>query len=98
MADPIPDDIAAAFADAVLAYDAWLIGGGVTRKIDFHGKWFSIETVCDLAGFEDKLPDMVFEKLRSFIHDVPDKELIVRIEASPSYASGAWCLKKLTLR
>ena len=61
--------------------------GGVSGEIEIGRKSFSIESVCDLvAGYEDKLPQLVFEKLRSFMHNRPDDELIARIEANPSYA------------
>ena len=52
--------------------------------------------VCELvAHYDDALPEQVFNKLRSFMHDIPHGRLIAALEAQRTYAVGAFCLRKM---
>jgi hypothetical protein len=97
--DPIPKDLADAFADAVLAYDNWHPKHeGRQIPIDGRGS-FPIEVVCDLVSqFADQLPEPVFCKLRSYMHDMPDGELIAEVESRPTYSVGGTCLRRMIER
>ena len=53
-------------------------------------------TVCGFVDqFTDRLPDRVFLKLRSYMHDHPHGNLITDLEADKSYATGARCLRRM---
>jgi hypothetical protein len=96
--DPIPKDLADAFADAVLAYDNWhpQFEG---RQIPIAGQFYRIEQVSDLVSkFTDPLPDHVFRRLRSYMHHMPGGELIAELEACPTYRVGGTCLRRMIER
>ena len=96
-ADPIPRDLAEAFDNAVELYDIWRWGPSQPeRKVSCNGQDFSMTAVCGLVDqFTDRLPDRVFLKLRSYMHDYPHGKLIADLEADQSYATGARCLRRM---
>ena len=94
---PIPNDLADAFAEAV--NDNWH-PKHEGRQIQIADRgFFSIDIVCDLVSqFADQLPERVFCKLRSYMHDMPDGDLIAEIESRPTYGVGGTCLRRMIER
>jgi hypothetical protein len=97
-ATAIPPDLAEAFAESVLAYDDW--GPGQPElEIRIERSFFSITQICGLVErFTDQLPEHVFSKLRSYMHDIPDSDLIVDLAVNCSYATAARCLRRMIFR
>ena len=95
-ADPIPKELADAFAHAVLAFELWH-PEHEGQQISIPGRdYHSIDAVCGLVDkFTDPLPEHVLEKLRSYMHDQPHGDLIAELLKRPTYATGAVCLRKL---
>jgi hypothetical protein len=98
--EPIPPDLAKAFADAVFAFGVWSPdqNGRVIpiRRRGFH----SINSVCDfVARSTDPLPKRVHQKLLSYMKGHPDDDrLRAELDADCSYATAARCLRKLMQR
>ena len=91
-------DFAEAFADAVLVYEIWS-PEYPGREIRIGPRNYSIIEVCGFVDqFTDRLPERVFLKLRSYIHDHPDGLLWPDLAADPSYATAARCLRKMIER
>ena len=81
---PISLELRAAFAKAVLAYEAWGLGGS-ERKVRVGLEFLSIGAVCGLVDqFSDEMQEHVFLKLRSFMHEHPHGELIARLAVLPT--------------
>jgi hypothetical protein len=96
--ESIPPDLAEAFAESVLAYDHWS-PGQPDREIRIERSFFSITLICRLVEkFADQLPEQVFSKLRSYMHDIPDSDLIVELAVNCSYATAAQCLRRMIFR
>jgi hypothetical protein len=99
MAEPVPKDLAEAFDQAVLAYEVWhpTLGG---REILIAGRSYPIDVVCDAVSkfTGDALPEHVFEKLRSYMHDQPHGDLIAELRKSPTYGVGGTCLRRMMER
>jgi hypothetical protein len=94
----IPPDLAEAFAESVLAYNDWS-PGQPEREIRIERSFFSITLICGLVEqFTDQLPEHVFSKLRSYMQDIPDSDLIVELAVNCSYATGARCLRRMIFR
>lgn len=97
--DPISPSLSEAFADAVLAFEAWEVGGTERKVTVGSSNYISIEAVCDFVDkFTDEMPPHVFSKLRSFLHEQPHGALIATLEADHSYSAGARCLRDLVKR
>jgi sorbitol-specific phosphotransferase system component IIA len=98
VAEPIPKDLAEAFAEAVLAYENWH-PQSEGRQIPIAGQFFRIETVGDLVSkFTDPLPEHVFMQLRSYMHDHPHGDLITELERRPTYDVAGTCLRRMMER
>jgi hypothetical protein len=100
MAERIPKDLAKAFDQAVLAYEVWH-PSHEGREILIAGRgYFPIDVVCDAVSkfTEDTLPEHVFEKLRSYMHDQPHGDLIAELRESPTYGVGGTCLRRMMER
>ena len=96
--ETIPPDLAEAFAELVLAYNDWS-PGQPEREIRIERSFFSITLICGLVErFIDQLPEDVFSKLRSYMHDIPDGDLIVELAVNCSYATAARCLRRMIFR
>jgi hypothetical protein len=97
--EPIPPDLAKAFADAVFAFGVWSPEqNGRVIPIRRRG-FYSISSVCDFVSrFTVPLPQRVFKKLRSYMNDAPDGELIAKLEADKSYSTAAQCLREMIER
>ena len=95
-ADPIPKELAEAFAHAVLAFELWH-AEHEGQQISIPGRGYhSIDAVCGLVDkFTDPLPEHVLERLRSYMHDQPRGDLITELLKRLTYATGAVCLRKL---
>jgi hypothetical protein len=95
-ADPIPKELAEAFAHAVLGFELWH-PQHEGQQISISGRGYhSIDAVCGLVDkFTDPLPKHVLEKLRSYMHDQPHGDLIAELLKCPTYATGAVCLRRL---
>jgi hypothetical protein len=97
-ADPIPPDFAEGFAYAVLVYEIWT-PEEPGRLIEIGSRSYSIVDVCGLVDqFTDRLPERVYLKLRSHMHDCPDGKLKADLAANPSYATGVRCLLSMIER
>jgi hypothetical protein len=97
-ADPIPPDFAEAFAYAVLVYEIWT-PEEPGRLIQIGSRSYSIVEVCRFVDqFTDRLPERVYLKLRSYMHDVPDGKLKADLAADPSYATAVRCLRGMIER
>jgi hypothetical protein len=93
-----PPDLAKAFAESVVAYNDWS-PGQPEREIRIERSFFSITLICGLVEqFTDQLPEHVFSKLRSCMHDIPDGDLIVELAVNCSYATAARCLRRMIFR
>jgi hypothetical protein len=69
------------------------------REIRIGPRYYSIIEVCGIVDqFTDRLPERVFLKLRSYVHDYPDDILWADLAADPSYATAARCLRKMIER
>jgi hypothetical protein len=89
----IPPDLAAAFFDAVRQYHFGPLPP-CSRPSKLEAKTlFSIGSACERVSiFSDRLPDETFNAL--YLVSVP-KQLRKKLEADPTYATGAYCLLKL---
>ena len=97
-AEPIPPDFAEAFAYAVLVYEIWS-PEEPGRLIDIGSQSYSIIEVCGFVDqFTDRLPERVYLKLRSHMHDYPDGKLKADLAADPSYATAVRCLRGMIER
>jgi hypothetical protein len=97
MADPIPKDLAEAFDRAVLAYEHWHPAHEGQEILIAGRGYHQIKVVCDLVSqfTDDPLPDRVFEKLWSYMHDQPHGDLKAELQKSPTYGVGATCLHRM---
>jgi hypothetical protein len=96
--DPIPPDFAEAFAYAVLVYEIWT-PEEPGRLIEIGSRSYSIVEVCRFVDqFTDRLPERVYLKLRSYLHDYPDGKLKADLAADPSYATAVRCLRGMIER
>ena len=97
-AEPIPPDFAEAFAYAVLVYEIWT-PQEPGRLIEIGSQSYSIVEVCRFVDqFTDRLPERVYLKLRSYMHDYPDGKLKAGLAADPSYATAVRCLRGMMER
>ena len=97
-ADPISPDFAEAFAYAVLVYEIWT-PEEPGRLIEIGSQSYSIVEVCGFVDqFTDRLPERVYLKLRSYMHDYPDAKLKADLAADPSYATAVRCLRGMIER
>ncbi len=97
-AEPIPPDFAEAFAYAVLVYEIWT-PEEPGRLIQIGSRYYSIIEVCRFVDqFTDRLPERVYLKLRSYMHDHPDGKLKADLAADPSYATAVRCLRGMMER
>jgi hypothetical protein len=97
-AEPIPPDLAEAFAYAVLVYEIWT-PEEPGRLIEIGSQSHSIVEVCGFVDqFTDRLPERVYLKLRSYMHDYPDGKLKADLAADPSYAAAVRCLRGMMER
>jgi len=89
----IPPDLAAAFFDAVRQYLLWAFAAPQpTIKVGGQ-EIISIGSACERVSiFSDRLPDETFNAL--YLVSV-QKQLRKKLEADPTYATGAYCLLKL---
>lgn len=94
----IPEDLANAFADAVLAYEHWH-PQTETPHVQITGRGFLAIDVADLVSrFTDPLPEHVFMHLRSYMRDHPHGDLIAELERRPTYDAGGFCLRRMIER
>ena len=97
-AEPIPPDFAEAFAYAVLVYEIWS-PEEPGRLIQIGSRYYSIVEVCRFVDqFTDRLPERVYLKLRSYMHDYPDGKLKADLATNPSYATAVRCLRGMMER
>ena len=97
-AEPIPSDFAEAFAYAVLVYEIWT-PEEPGRLIRIGSRYYSIIEVCRFVDqFTDRLPERVYLKLRSYMHDYPDGKLKADLAADTSYATAVRCLRGMMER
>jgi hypothetical protein len=97
-AEPIPPDFAEAFAYAVLVYEIWT-PQEPGRLIEIGSQSYSVIEVCGFVDqFTDRLPERVYLKLRSYMHDYPDGKLKADLAANPSYATAVRCLRGMIER
>jgi hypothetical protein len=98
-AKPLPLELIKAFSKAVLSYNDWN-PGKAEREIKMRaGKSYSISSICGLVeGYTDLLPDRDFDQLYSYMHDDMHIDLKAVLIASPSYATGALCLRTMIER
>jgi hypothetical protein len=97
-AEPIPPDFAEAFAYAVLVYEIWT-PEQPGRLVQIGSRYYSIVEVCRFVDqFTDRLPERVYLKLRSYMHDYPDGKLKADLAADPSYATAVRCLRAMMER
>jgi len=95
-AEPIPPDIAEAFAYVVLVYEIWT-PEEPGRLIEIGPRSYSIVEVCGLVDqFTDRLPERVYLKLRSYMRDDADGK--ADLAADPSYATAVRCLRGMIER
>ena len=89
----IPPDLAAAFFDAVRQYLLWAFSAPQpTIKVGSQ-EVVSIGSACERVSiFSDRLPDKTFNAL--YLISV-QKQLRKKLEADPTYATGAYCLLRL---
>jgi len=96
--EPIPPDFAEAFAYAVLVYEIWT-PEEPARLIQIGPRYYSIVEVCRFVDqFTDRLPERVYLKLRSYMHDDPDGKFKADLAADPSYATAVRCLRGMMER
>jgi hypothetical protein len=97
-AEPIPSDFVEAFAYAVLVYEIWT-PEEPGRLIQIGPRYYSILEVCGFVDqFTVRLPERVYLKLRSYMHDHPDVKLKADLAADPSYATAVRCLRGMIER
>jgi hypothetical protein len=86
-----------AFDEAVRRYHnkEWSPGRPDFPAVNIDGKHLTIRAVCGLVtGFNDKLPDDVFDILIDCMH-YEHRELKEELGSHPLYGIGAQCLLKL---
>ena len=90
--DPIPDYLAQAFAEAVVAFWwYWTPSNPDQPLVDVRGELRSITDVCALVDkFRDRLPDEAFNRLWYTMRPTHLKETFYR---EPTYAVGALSLR-----
>jgi hypothetical protein len=93
--DPTPDNLRAAFRSAVWFYSDWM-PSLPEPEVRFGHELHTMSAVCGLLdGFNDQLPDDVFEKLMNYMHDIRYTLLRQKIVADQSYRAGARCFLRL---
>jgi hypothetical protein len=93
--EPIPPDDAEAFANAVLRYFEWS-PGEPECEVTIGRTRYPMTAVCGFVDkFTDQLPANVLNMLRSYMYDHPHGELITKLGADPTYATGARCLRRM---
>jgi len=94
-AQQIPADLSEAFRDSVgLFYEWW--PGDPEPRVTLGQKLVPISAVCDLVGkFTDGLPEDVFGRLYRDAMDTTRWDLKQELAASRTYATAAYCLRKL---
>jgi hypothetical protein len=96
--EAILPDLAEAFANAVLAFGNWS-RAHEGRLIGLRGKFYPVISICGFVDqYSDQLPEHVFRQLRSYMHDIPDGELIAELHKDNSYSNAARCLRKMIER
>jgi hypothetical protein len=93
--DPIPDNLSATFRSAVWLYSDWM-PSLPEPEVRFGTELHTMSAVCGLLdGFEDRMPDDVFEKLMTYMRDIRYTLLRQKIAAEQSYTAGARCFLRL---
>ena len=93
--DQLPDDLRAALRSAVWLYSDWM-PSLPEPEVSFGHQFHTMSAVCGLLdGFNDRLPDDVFEKLMSYMRDIRYTLLRQKIVAERSYTAGARCFLRL---
>jgi hypothetical protein len=95
-ADPIPDYLAQAFAEAVEAFLLdWTPSNPHQPLVNVRSAMRPIIEVCNLVDqFQDRLPDQTLGLLRQGMH-VQHARMIEILSEDPTYAFGARCLREL---
>ena len=90
----IPPDLAAAFFYAVREYMHGAFAGPQPTIQVGTQNVLSIGSACERVSiFSDRLPDETFNALHLLAS--AQKQLRKKLEADPTYATGAYCLLKL---
>jgi|SRR5271155_5748839 len=92
--DPIPRYLSNAFREVLGHFESWSPSAPeITVRI--NGRHHSMSEVCALMDtFRDELPQVVFDKLWSYIH-LEHVRLREKVGADPTYEMGGYCLLKL---
>jgi hypothetical protein len=92
-------DLSAAFNEATFDYMDWS-PGHERRQYLIEQKYLPIDELCKrVEKFAGTLPQHVLDQLRSYMMaDSSKYELLDRLRADPSYATGARCLREMIER
>jgi hypothetical protein len=94
-AQPIPADLAEAFRDSVGLFLEWW-PGDPEPNVTLGQGLLSISAICNLMGiYTDQLPEDVFVRLHRDAMDKTRWDLKQELAASRTYATAAYCLRKL---
>jgi len=96
MVESIPKHLAEAFDQAVLAYERWH-PTNEGQLILIASRYCTISEVCDSVSqfVDDPLPEHVFKRLCSYVHDQPHGAQKAKLLESPTYGVGAICLREI---
>jgi hypothetical protein len=95
MSGPIPDDLRAAFRNAVWSYADW---NPVLAEpeVPFHDRHYALSAMCGLVDdFHDRLAEDIFDRLMSYLREIRYTPLRQRLVAEHSYAAAGQCFLRL---
>jgi hypothetical protein len=98
-ADPTTDDLHQAFREAfhnaVWSYADWTPELG-EPEVRLGDRGYALSEVCGLMnGFEERLPEDIFDRLMSYLREIRYTLLRQKLVAEPSYAAAGYCFLRL---
>jgi hypothetical protein len=92
---PIPDDLRAAFRQAVWSYADWN-PALVEPEVTVANRHYALSAVCGLVDdFHDRLAEDIFDRLMSYLREIRYTLLRQRLVADHSYAAAGQCFLRL---
>jgi hypothetical protein len=94
-AGSIPDDLRAAFRNAVWSYADWN-PALAEPEVPLGDRHYALSAVCGLVGdFHDRLAEDIFDRLMSYLRGIRYTLLRQKLVAEHSYAAAGQCFLRL---
>ncbi len=92
---PIPEDLRAAFRNAVWSYADWN-PALAEPEVTLGDRRCALSAVCGLVGdFHDRLAEDIFDRLMSYLREIRYTLLRQKLVAEHSYAAAGQCFLRL---